>query len=479
VLELASSEAPAPPPASLNWREIDAILAELALPGSFIRDVRQPRIRELVWELYLPRASWSAATTGRCWLLTSFHERYSRLHAVPSAPARPATTQRFVSFLRARVVGCRIQAAEQLPGNRIVRVQLSHGDEDLLLWWRLWGSASNCVVTDSDHVVLDALLRRPRRDEVSAGRFALPQAVPAGSEAYQVRKLPDGGTLNQRFAQLFTDAETADRQAQQLTNARRLHDAEESRLTRLIGRLRDEMSATSGHQRSSELGSLILSNLAAVEPGARSLTVTDHDSGGQIEIKLQPLLSGPHNAEQYFDRSKEQRRRYQTAAARLQEAEATRGGMRGNSSAGTSQRVSRPARRQGRPGGAGVNVRSGAFTILVGRSATESDLLLRNRARGSDYWLHCRDSPGGHVFVLAIRGKSVPLSTLLDAGNLAVFYSKVRSSGRADVYYTQVKHLRRVPGDPAGHVLPTHERNLDIRLDQARIQRLLASQDQS
>ena len=123
---------------------------------------------------------------------------------------------------------------------------------------------------------------------------------------------------------------------------------------------------------------------------------------------------------------------------------------------------------------------SGPFTLLVGRTARQNDDLLR-RARGTDYWLHCRDYPGAHVFVRHLAGKSVPLETLLDAGTLAVFFSKARTSGRADVYYTQVKHLRRPrrprtggrgAGGP-GRVIPTRERNLFITLDQARIDRLL------
>jgi len=72
----------------------------------------------------------------------------------------------------------------------------------------------------------------------------------------------------------------------------------------------------------------------------------------------------------------------------------------------------------------------------------------------------------------AKSGKSIPLETLLDAGNLAVHYSKARASGSAELYYTQVKHLRRAKGEKTGTVLPTHEKNLSIRLDPVRLDRL-------
>ena len=120
----------------------------------------------------------------------------------------------------------------------------------------------------------------------------------------------------------------------------------------------------------------------------------------------------------------------------------------------------------------GLQFESNGFRILVGRTSAENDELLRRHVRGNDYWLHTRDCPGGYVFIKSISGKSVPLETLLDAGNLAVFYSKARSSGAAELYYTQAKHLRRAKGEKPGTVLPSHEKNLSVKLDPLRLDRL-------
>jgi predicted ribosome quality control (RQC) complex YloA/Tae2 family protein len=117
---------------------------------------------------------------------------------------------------------------------------------------------------------------------------------------------------------------------------------------------------------------------------------------------------------------------------------------------------------------------SGGFTILVGRTAKENDQLLRRYTRGNDYWLHTRDYPGGYVFIKYKKGKSVPLDTLLDAGNLALFFSKGRSNGKGDLYYTQVKYLRRAKHGKLGLVIPTQEKNLSVELDQNRIDRLFS-----
>jgi predicted ribosome quality control (RQC) complex YloA/Tae2 family protein len=109
---------------------------------------------------------------------------------------------------------------------------------------------------------------------------------------------------------------------------------------------------------------------------------------------------------------------------------------------------------------------------MVGRDATENDALLRRHVKGGDLWLHARDFPGSYVFIKQRPGKSFPLEILLDAGNLAIFYSKGRGSGEGDLFYTPVKYLRRAKNGPKGLVIPTQEKNLHIKLDESRLREL-------
>lgn len=66
----------------------------------------------------------------------------------------------------------------------------------------------------------------------------------------------------------------------------------------------------------------------------------------------------------------------------------------------------------------------------------------------------------------------MPLEVLLDAGQLAIYYSKGRANGGGDLYYTFAKNLRRVKGGPKGLVLPAHEKNLAVQVDEHRIKEL-------
>ena len=120
----------------------------------------------------------------------------------------------------------------------------------------------------------------------------------------------------------------------------------------------------------------------------------------------------------------------------------------------------------------GLEYTVNSWLLYVGRDANENDELLRRHVRGEDLWLHVRDFAGGYVFIKAQKSKTVPLDILLDAGNLAVYYSKARNNTKVDLYYTHVKYLRRAKNGPKGLVLPTQEKNLCITPDKARLSRL-------
>ena len=120
----------------------------------------------------------------------------------------------------------------------------------------------------------------------------------------------------------------------------------------------------------------------------------------------------------------------------------------------------------------GLSLERDGWLVLIGRSAAENDVLLRRHVRGNDMWFHARDYAGSYVFVKSRAGKSVPLDIMLDAGSLALYYSKGRSSGSGDIYYTQAKYLRRAKDGPKGLVIPTQEKNLRVKLDEGRMREL-------
>lgn len=467
---------------SLNWREIDAILAELPLLDAFIRKVDQPDFRSLVLSCYHRGTAYA--------VLVSVEPTACRIHRIQRMPPRPGRAQRFVQLLRSRIQGGKIVAVEHVNRDRIVRLSVRQGGETNHLWIRLWGTAANIILTDAQSTILDAFFRRPGRNEVSGARFEPPTPAPTAASAFPasdrrqefaVRDLPGEGDFNERIERWYAA------QARQ----RRLELARERlrrQLQRRRERLEQRLSAVTQKRETAEdsdswrkLGDLLMANLHQVPPGTEWVTVDDYDSpGSKVSIQLDPHLSPAQNAEQYYNRHKHARSGADRAAEettnlrrsieQLNRALATIDQVEDPEA--LEEQLERPGEEQRaqRETAPGLSFESHGFRILVGRTAKENDVLLRRFVRGNDTWLHARDYPGAYVFIKQQPGKSVPLDVLLDAGNLALAYSRARGDG--DVYYTQVKYLRRAKHGKTGMVIPTQEKNLSVRLDDARLQRL-------
>ena len=464
---------------SLNWREIDAVLDELDLAGSHVQRVVQPDFRNLFLEIFRPGR--------RFFLRICLETATSRIHATTERPPRPAVRQRFAQLLSARIKGARIVGARQLNADRIIRIDLVRGGETTLLWVRLWGGAANCIVTDEHGTIIDAFFRRPKRNEVSGGAYwveerdVVPQADPRLSR-FAARWESD---VNESVRRHYEDLEAGRRRAAALEKASHLLESQEAATRRRLAAIGETRRDSAEADRLQTIGDLIVSNVHRMRPGATWVEVEDYTQDNTpVRIELDASQSPVANAEAYYTRAQRARRRKASVdedaanlEVRLRELEARREGLDGMSTSDIEALIAEetPARRKPDPQQItpGLRFTSNGFTILVGRNARENDALLRRHTRGNDLWLHTRDYPGGYVFVKTRPGKSVPLDVLLDAGNLAVHFSRARSNGRADLYYTQVKYLRRAKEGPLGLVLPTQEKNLHVVEEEERLSRLL------
>lgn len=83
------------------------------------------------------------------------------------------------------------------------------------------------------------------------------------------------------------------------------------------------------------------------------------------------------------------------------------------------------------------------FEILVGKKATDNDFLTFRVARSLDLWMHAADYPGSHVVIRNANRKEIPNQTLIEAAQLAAFYSNGRSQPKAAVHYTQKKFVNK------------------------------------
>jgi predicted ribosome quality control (RQC) complex YloA/Tae2 family protein len=469
---------------SLNWKEIDLVLRELALEGSLIQEIDQPAHDRFVLSLF--------RSGERFQVLVCLSTRYPRLHVLTERLPNPAKPFRFAAFLRAHIRGARIETAEQVQGERIVRMLLRRGEERMTLWLRLWSSAANALVTDAAGVILDAFYRRPKRAEVSGALFDPAAAIGARNKPgkeYEVRELPGDGSFNEKLERHYREIESRGEAEKTRAEVETELGVRESKVLANLEKLEKRLAEYRSLDRFKEIGDLITSSLHAINKGDEWVKVEDFFHGNApVNIELKPGLSPAENAESYYERYKKARdgmgkvteeishlRRMLAEIEKQRAVLAQTASLEGGEGTEALQRLRRAAGRakkaeaQDTPG---LLFSSPPYRIFVGRSGAENDELLRRTVRGNDWWFHARDWPGAYVFVKAPQGKSLPLETMLDAGNLAIHFSKGKSSGGGDVYYTRVKYLRRVKGGKRGLVIPTQEKNLRIKLDPKRIERL-------
>ena len=229
-------------------------------------------------------------------------------------------------------------------------------------------------------------------------------------------------------------------------------------------------------------GDLIMSYAHLIDGTSKYLECEDYESGKRVRLLIDPKKSGQENAAEYYKNYKkavsgaeELEHDIQIARLQLEKLEKQYADILAEKNPVKIEQMLRrdstPAQKQ-KKSHPGLDYTVNGWLIYVGRDANENDELLRHHVRGEDLWLHVRDFAGGYVFIKAQKNKTVPLDILLDAANLAVYYSKARTNTKVDLYYTHVKYLRRAKNGPKGLVIPTQEKNLCITPDKARLSRL-------
>lgn len=95
---------------------------------------------------------------------------------------------------------------------------------------------------------------------------------------------------------------------------------------------------------------------------------------------------------------------------------------------------------------------SDGFEILVGKGAKDNDLLTFRVAKSYDMWLHAADYHGSHTIIKNPNRLEIPPKTLVEAAQLAAFYSQAKTQPKAAVHYTQRKFVHKPKGGVAGLV---------------------------
>ena len=235
-----------------------------------------------------------------------------------------------------------------------------------------------------------------------------------------------------------------------------------------------EYAQTQDRDRLRICGELITANLYRMERGASVLRAENYYEDGcpETDIPLDPLLTPQQNAAKYFKRYSKAKTAEEYLTVQMELARRERDWLESVldelSRAETEQDFAdirrelreagylkgpapgkkEPKRGPSRPR---TFLSNGGFRLLVGRSNTQNDQLVREAFK-SDWWFHTQRIHGSHV-ILCAQGQTPDERSLTEAAMLAAWFSQGRESGQVAVDYTQVRNVRKPNGARPGMVV--------------------------
>ncbi len=255
-----------------------------------------------------------------------------------------------------------------------------------------------------------------------------------------------------------------------------------ARLQRTRKKVEAEAARTTLAVRYRQDGELLKQHLSEVPRGAREISLTAYLADGTITqrtIPLEPSRTAQQHAEWLFHQYRRLTRGAEMSRKRLAQLDLEHAALQKQLAQidAAPPVTTSPKKRLQEPIARPYREYVGAHgeRIWVGKGSLDNDTLSFKLSRPHFLWLHARGVPGAHVVIPLERGATVPQELLLDAAHLALHHSDQKGEPRGEVSYVPVKHLRKVKGAP-GAVTFSQEKTFVLRLEPARLQRLLASE---
>lgn len=310
-------------------------------------------------------------------------------------------------------------------------------------------------------------------------------------EAGECTAYPTFSALMDRFYEQRENQERIRQKGQDLirsvTNAR-------DRTARKIANQQRELEATQDRERLRQFGDIITSNLHAMERGMATLRAMDFydPEGGEVEIKLDPLLTPQQNAAKYYKEYNKAKTAEEMLTIQLEKGRRELDYLNSvleNITLAEGERDLQEIRQEladtgylrrqikGRDKGRRLSPKPMEFRstaglrISVGKNNMQNDLLTCKQAFKSDIWFHTQKIHGSHV-ILWTGGAQPDLQSLNEAACLAAWFSQGRESGKVPVDYTPVKYVKKPAGARPGMVVYTTYETAWVTPDESLVKRL-------
>jgi predicted ribosome quality control (RQC) complex YloA/Tae2 family protein len=289
---------------------------------------------------------------------------------------------------------------------------------------------------------------------------------------------------DQYFIELLAEKENAARIASARAGMRR----QISQQQKLLKQLENDLRAHELPEQHKRIGDLLLANLSTATRKKDHVTLIDYFAEGApaIDLEIDESASLPEEAARRFarysrskraiaqielriklvqDHLRELQSKQELFEQRISDGQGVGPALESLPSPKVIAAADSPHRNQSpreRVPGARRYISSDGLEILVGRTSKDNDNLTLKIARPNDLWLHAADYGGSHVVIRNSTRKEIPQRTLIEAAQLAAYFSQAKKDPKVDVHYTERKFVTKPKGAKLGLVRLSRFKNITV-----------------
>ena len=344
----------------------------------------------------------------------------------------------------------------------------------------------------------DELLRRIREGEY-APTMLVQQGKPMDYSCFPITQYEGAaeavpfGSMAELLDAFYESRERAERTRQLGHDLRQTATAARDRVRRKIAVQEKEYQTTQDRDALRRAGDLITANLYRMEKGASVLEAEDYyqENTPVVQIALDPLLTPQQNAAKYYKRYNKAKTAEKVLREQIQKgkveldylesileelreaegeqdfreirAELKDGGYLKQHKGEKKQikRISKPR----------LFCSSAGLRISEGRNNRQNDLRTCKEAAPGDIWFHTQKIHGSHV-ILHTAGQQADEQSMLEAAQLAAYYSRAREGQNVPVDYTPVRYVKKPAGAKPGMVIYTTYRTVYVTPEESLVKTL-------
>lgn len=385
----------------------------------------------------------------------------------------------FVLLLRKRLANAILKSIEKSVNERIVRFAfLARNElgqtENYTLVAQLTGRSANLFLLDKSDYIVDSMRETFGEGQEIANQYAAPTSSKPKTEDDQSFPQSNFETLSEAI-DFHTQEIEIERNFQAKAGAAQSNLKKEiTKREKLERNLKKDLTNHGDAESWKKLGDLLLANLATAKREGDKVFVTDFfdENVPTITIEVEEQISITEAAEKFFKRYTKARNAKAEIFKRLIILEAEIEQLKRQKQKlddavaekdedilaeffdekPEKSRTKTKEKQTENFKGVRSYISSDGFEILVGKGAKDNDFLTFRVAKSLDLWLHAADYPGSHVVVKNPNRQEIPNKTLLEAAQIAAFFSQAKTQTKVAVHYTNKKFVNKPKGAVAGLV---------------------------